>query len=415
MSNVLIGNQNHCLDAKSAYDNILRRYNLLVKYFNERYEIGAFYFMDYEHKEYICDCFLNVLNSNARRIYQCMPRPGMDEYRNYDFYFGHVDSENLWHGSGVYSWEWEEDDDGDTIIVYFVGEFCHGELTRNGVWCIFSSDDGKKRLEIDGVISVGALGDPSRYCYYAGRRDIRRSPQRLKKIKEEQARLEQQRRIAEQKRLEQLRIKKEQEEKRRIEWEKEWKERERRNIEWQAAHEAEQVRKRKYSNDNYWSLKLQSSIAPLVLLSVTYIMFLSPVSIIEKWAVMPWWGCALYVLGIPVCIVLTTLAGAFLTIGGDYIFESLATSVTYSLITWMGYLAIQASVNDSKVWFIILCVIVFLLILLHLMIPDINMYDDIICFANSNGTPDKAKTMIASMGFLVLIVGMALLAFLSLA
>ena len=144
-------------------------------------------------------------------------------------------------------------------------------------------------------------------------------------------------------------------------------------------------------------------------------MFLSPVSIIEKWAVMPWWGCALYVLGIPVCIVLTTLAGAFLTIGGDYIFESLATSVTYSLITWMGYLAIQASVNDSKVWFIILCVIVFLLILLHLMIPDINMYDDIICFANSNGTPDKAKTMIASMGFLVLIVGMALLAFLSLA
>lgn len=415
MSNVLIGNQNHCLDAKSAYDNILRRYNLLVKYFNERYEIGAFYFMDYEHKKYICDCFLNVLNSNARRIYQCMPRPGMDEYRNYDFYFGHVDSENLWHGSGVYSWEWEEDDDGDTIIVYFVGEFCHGELTRNGVWCIFSSDDGKKRLEIDGVISVGALGDPSRYCYYAGRRDIRRSPQRLKKIKEEQARLEQQRRIAEQKRLEQLRIKKEQEEKRRIEWEREWKERERRNIEWQAAHEAEQVRKRKYSNDNYWSLKLQSSIAPLVLLSVTYIMFLSPVSIIEKWAVMPWWGCALYVLGIPVGIVLTTLAGAFLTIGGDYIFESLATSVTYSLITWMGYLAIQASVNDSKVWFIILCVIVFLLILLHLMIPDINMYDDIICFANSNGTPDKAKTMIASMGFLVLIVGMALLAFLSLA
>ena len=66
MSNELIGNLNDCLDAKSAYDNILRRYNLLIKYFNERYEIGAFYFMDYEHKKYIRDRFLNVLNRTGR-------------------------------------------------------------------------------------------------------------------------------------------------------------------------------------------------------------------------------------------------------------------------------------------------------------------------------------------------------------
>ena len=418
MSKELIGNLNDCLDAKSAYDNILGRYNLLIKYFNERYEIGAFYFMDYEHKKYIRDRFLNVLNSTGRIIYQCVPRPGMNEYRNYDFYLGHVDSENLWHGSGVYSWEWEKDDDGDTIIIYFVGEFCHGELTSNGVWCIFSSDDGKLRLEIDGVISVGALGDPSRYCYYAGRRDIRRSPQHLKKIKEEQARQEQQRRIAEQKRLEEERIRQEEREKERLRRDKLMKERARKEEERQikeaeerAKHQAEQREIRKYSNDHYWALKLRSSIAPVAMILVTYLMFVSPVSIVEKWAVMPWWGCALYILGILVGILVTIVLGALAAGGDKYVFESAVTSVTYSIITWMGYLSIQASVNGNKAWFTILCVVVFLLILLHLSIPDMNDYDDIICFADSNGSPDKAKTTIASLGFLILIVGLSLLAF----
>lgn len=402
MSNELIGNLNDCLDAKSAYDNILRRYNLLIKYFNERYEIGAFYFMDYEHKKYIRDRFLNVLNSTGRIIYQCVPRPGMNEYRNYDFYLGHVDSENLWHGSGVYSWEWEKDDDGDTIIIYFVGEFCHGELTSNGVWCIFSSDDGKLRLEIDGVISVGALGDPSRYCYYAGRRDIRRSPQHLKKIKEEQARQEQQRRIAEQKHFEQQRIQEDKSE----EWKEEWR------IEY-AEREARKKERRKYTNAHFIPLRLRAQIAPISVIIVTYIMFLSPVSIIEKWVAMPWWGCLLYILGVPVGIVFTAIIATLLAGEKQYIFDdSLTASVTYPLIVWMGYLMVQSYMNGRHIWCSVLGVIIFLLVLIHLALPLLYPEDNNeIWLTDHNNKLALAKTTIASLGFLILVAGISLLAF----
>lgn len=445
MSNELIGNLNDCLDAKSAYDNILRRYNLLIKYFNERYEIGAFYFMDYEHKKYIRDRFLNVLNSTGRIIYQCVPRPGMNEYRNYDFYLGHVDSENLWHGSGVYSWEWEKDDDGDTIIIYFVGEFCHGELTSNGVWCIFSSDDGKLRLEIDGVISVGALGDPSRYCYYAGRRDIRRSPQHLKKIKEEQARQAQQRRIAEQKRLEQLRIQKEQEEQNRLEWEKKKKEREywdrikaeedrKKREKWEAERMAKRIEARNYSNKNFVGLKLLTYIAPITVLVVTYMMFMSPISIINKWSIMPWWGCILYILGIPIGIIVAAVLGGMIPVlfreyfKHEYWADLVESVIAIPLITWAVYAMIDlipASVACHGLYMAIL-IIVSIICLVACVLPglltdlimdgDIDYpwtidHMDIICYADGMGNPKIGKTALVSLAFQSIIIGGSILIF----
>ncbi|MBQ3198003.1 MAG: hypothetical protein IJB63_07805 [Alistipes sp.] len=415
MSNKLIGNQNNCLDAQSAYDNVLKRYNRIVKYFNERYEVGAFYFMDYEHKEFIVNKFLGVLNSSSRLIYQRLPRPGMSETWNYDFYFGQVDSENLWHGSGVYSWEWEEDNDGDTIIVYYVGEFCHGELTRNGVWCIFSREDGKLRLEIEGVISVGALGDPSRYCYYAGRRDIRRSSQKLEKIKEEQKRKEQLQIIADQKRREQQRIREEQERIKQLEWERGSEERKKQEAEKKARYEEELKAKRKYINENFWSLKLRSLIAPISLIIVTYIMFLSEMSIINKWEIMPWWGCILYILGIPVGVIITTYLGTVIPIvcSDDFIedtlmSEELLASLTFLPMVWTGYFAYQAVVNDKSIWWIILCIVVFIFLSLARIYGGL-IYD--VCFTDSNGNMDKTETRKALFLELILIVGISLLVF----
>lgn len=443
MSKELIGNLNDCLDAKSAYDNILGRYNLLIKYFNERYEIGAFYFMDYEHKKYIRDRFLNVLNSTGRRIYQCVPRPGMNEYRNYDFYFGHVDSENLWHGSGVYSWEWEKDDDGDTIIIYFVGEFCHGELTSNGVWCIFSSDDGKQRLEIDGVISVGALGDPSRYCYYAGRRDIRRSPQHLKKIKEEQARQAQQRRIAEQKRLEQQRIQKEQEEREKLEWEKKKKEREywdrikaeedrKQRAKWDAEAKARRIEALNFSNKNFVGLKLLTYLAPIAVLLATYIMFMSPISIIDKWSIMPWWGCVLYILGIPICVFIAALLGGIPGFVTGYFVDTIESAITIPIITWTIYAMIDlipASVTCYGLYIAIL-VIVSIICLFACAFPgmltelilygdfiDYKDYDDclnIILYADKVGNPKIGKTSLVSLALQSVLTGVSIMIFIML-
>lgn len=434
MSNELIGNQNNCLDAKSAYENIQRRYNLIVKYFNERYEIGAFYFMDYEHKKFICNKFLDVLNSTSRIIYQRLPRPGMNEYRNYDFYLGNVDSENLWHGRGVYSWEWERDDDGDTIIVYFVGEFCHGELTRNGVWCIFSSDDGKQRLEIEDVISVGALGDPSRYCSYAGNRNIRRSPQYL-----------QQRRIAEQKRLEQLRIQKEQEEQNRLEWEKKKKEREywdrikaeedrKKREKWEAERMAKRIEARNYSNKNFVGLKLLTYIAPITVLVVTYMMFMSPISIIDKWPTMPWWGCILYILGIPIGIILAVVLGGIPGLifceycKHDYYADIVESVIAIPLITWAVYAMIDlipVSVACHGLYMAIL-IIVSIICLVACVLPglltdlimggDIDYpwtidHMDIVCYADGMGNPKIGKTALVSLAFQSIIIGGSILIF----
>lgn len=434
MSNELIGNQNNCLDAKSAYEDIQRRYNLIVKYFNERYEIGAFYFMDYEHKKFICNKFLDVLNSTSRIIYQRLPRLGMNEYRNYDFYLGNVDSENLWHGRGVYSWEWERDADGDTIIVYFVGEFCHGELTRNGVWCIFSSDDGKQRLEIEDVISVGALGDPSRYCYYAGNRNIRRSPQYL-----------QQRRIAEQKRLEQLRIQKEQEEQNRLEWEKKKKEREywdrikaeedrKKREKWEAERMAKRIEARNYSNKNFVGLKLLTYIAPITVLVVTYMMFMSPISIINKWSIMPWWGCILYILGIPIGIIVAAVLGGMIPVlfreyfKHEYWADLVESVIAIPLITWAVYAMIDlipASVACHGLYMAIL-IIVSIICLVACVLPglltDLIMIGapdysetidsmDIICYADGMGNPKIGKTALVSLAFQSIIIGGSILIF----
>ena len=417
MSTQLIGNQNRCLDAESAYENVLKRYRRLLKYFNEPYERGHFYHMNYNDKSYICDRFTDVLNSSRRIIHQCLPRPNMDEYTNYDFYLGHVDSENLWHGSGVYSWEWERDDEGDTIIIYFVGEFNHGELTDNGVWCIFSSEDAKERLEIAGRISIGAMEGPSRYCYYAGQRQIRRSPQRLRKIRQEQI-------IREQQRIEDERRQRERNARLAEKYERERKEREKELAEQQAKKEVEMTKRRLYSNKHFLILKTFTLLPAILTVIVTHILFLSPISIIAKWPVMVWWECILYIIAIPFAIFITALLGCIPSFVKTYRTEAIEVTLSIPIITWCIYTMVcllPTSTTHYWLYFSLLglAIIIFFKICTHRhieLIRSMHSYlfkgqwdEESIYYTEPDGTPKIVKTASVSLCLIIMTIAGCLL------
>lgn len=174
--------------------------------------------------------------------------------------------------------------------------------------------------------------------------------------------------------------------------------------------EAEEKAMKKYASENFWSLKLRLSIAPFTVIFATYVMFLSNVSIINKWEVMPWWGCILYIIGIPIGMIIATTVGVLIAGKGKYSFCDVAFEASFMFLpmVWMGYFAYQAAVNDKSVWWIILCIAVFLYFAC-LWVIDLGHVQ--VCILDSDGNVDKIETRKALLLELILIVGISLLVF----
>ena len=160
MVNVKIGQQGIAgpIDLKSALDDVINRYNRFYKMLYD-YDagFGHFYHLDDYRKDLIIRPFRELLDSRDLTLQQIYTS-GERSYsnRHYDFYVGEVDASGKRNGIGLYSWEWEKDDDGDTSITYFIGQFENG-VRKSGVWYHLSNEDAKIYVDVDNEFFISAL------------------------------------------------------------------------------------------------------------------------------------------------------------------------------------------------------------------------------------------------------------------
>lgn len=160
MANVKIGQQGISgpIDLESALKDVNKRYNRFRKMLYD-YDagFGHFYHLDDYRKDLIIKPFIDLLNCRNLTIQQ-MYTSGEKSYSNkhYDFYVGEVNASGKRNGIGLYSWEWEKDDDGDTSITYFIGQFENG-VRKSGVWYHLSNEDAKIYVDVDNEFRISAL------------------------------------------------------------------------------------------------------------------------------------------------------------------------------------------------------------------------------------------------------------------
>ena len=160
MANVKIGQRGKAgpIDLKSALDDVINRYNRFYKMLYD-YDagFGHFYHLDNYRKDLIIKPFIELLDCRNLTFRQ-MYTSGENSYSNkhYDFYVGEVNDSGKRNGIGLYSWEWEKDDDGDTSITYFIGQFENG-VRKSGVWYHLSNEDAKIYVDVDNEFRISAL------------------------------------------------------------------------------------------------------------------------------------------------------------------------------------------------------------------------------------------------------------------
>lgn len=140
-------------DFASAIENARNRYEGVYRLLHND-EFGHFYYLSEHRKTQILAPLKELLSCGNLRF--CKLGRGGEYDDHYDFYLGQLNENGQRHGTGLYGWEWEEDDEGDTSITYFVGEYIDGRRTDNGVWYHFSSEDAKIYFDVEKAFTVYA-------------------------------------------------------------------------------------------------------------------------------------------------------------------------------------------------------------------------------------------------------------------
>ncbi len=142
-------------DVESALANIENRYRRFLRMlYDDDCGFGHFYALSDYRKEMILEPLRQVLGS--RRLHFSRLSNNASEFSShYDFYLGEL-GQNQERKFGVYSWEWEEDEDGDTSIDYFVGSFENGQ-PKYGVRYHLSNEDAKIWVKVDGQFYISAI------------------------------------------------------------------------------------------------------------------------------------------------------------------------------------------------------------------------------------------------------------------
>ncbi len=156
-----IGQQGSVInDVESALANIENRYRRFHRMlYDDDYGFGHFYALSDYRKEMILNPLKQILECN-RLHFSRFSNDGNQFSQHYDFYLGELDQNNKCR-FGVYSWEWEEDEDGDTSILYYVGSF-DNERPKNGVWYHLSNEDAKIWVRVDGQFYISAINGVSK-------------------------------------------------------------------------------------------------------------------------------------------------------------------------------------------------------------------------------------------------------------
>lgn len=143
-------------DVESALSDIQNRYRRFYRMlYDDDYDFGHFLALSDSRKEMILEPLRRVLDN--RELYFSRFSNEDDEFsQHYDFYLGEL-NQNGESKFGVYSWEWEEDEDGDTSITYFAGDFENGQ-PAHGVWYHLSNEDAKIWVRVDGQFYISAIG-----------------------------------------------------------------------------------------------------------------------------------------------------------------------------------------------------------------------------------------------------------------
>lgn len=143
-------------DVESALSDIQNRYRRFYRMlYDDDYDFGHFLALSSRRKEMILEPLRRVLES--RELYfSRISKDNSDYSQHYDFYLGEFNQYGK-RKFGVYSWEWEEDEDGDTSITYFAGSFENGQPAQ-GVWYHLSNEDAKIWVRVDGEFYISAIG-----------------------------------------------------------------------------------------------------------------------------------------------------------------------------------------------------------------------------------------------------------------
>ena len=210
-------------DYESAIEHVQNLYRMTIRHLNDE-EFAHFYYLSNYRKEQILAPLKELLS--CRNLHFRKTKDSTPYGNHYDFYLGQIDEFNTPCGTGLYGWEWEKDEDGDTSINYFVGEFKDDDFTDNGVRYHYSSEDAKIYFDVKGAFcvyaakGVGEYRNAHSHIYSArevDRRNEARKEEKRRRAIEKQEAERRAREEAERKRIEAERKAREEAENKRLE------------------------------------------------------------------------------------------------------------------------------------------------------------------------------------------------------
>lgn len=154
-----IGQQSSINDVFSALSDIENRYRRFHRMlYDNDYDFGHFLALSDYQKEMILEPLKQVMECGQIHFLR-FPRDNNQYSNHYDFYVGEL-NQNRTPKFGVYSWEWEEDEEKNTSIDYFAGSFENGQ-PKHGVWYHLSNEDAKIWVRVDGRFYISAINGVS--------------------------------------------------------------------------------------------------------------------------------------------------------------------------------------------------------------------------------------------------------------
>lgn len=148
----------------------------------------------------------------------------------------------------------------------------------------------------------------------------------------------------------------------------------------------------------------------LFAIAVSYVLFLSPISIIAKWTVLTGWQCFFYIIGSIVGVCLPIVISFFIILGGNWFYEDVAAVLPLvTLLTfWLTYGAyrLYPILSGWLPWtfFVVFIALDILCIVMMLSVID----DDNFIFYNHDGGTWKYKNRAVAKSLISAFIGLAI-------
>lgn len=155
---------------------------------------------------------------------------------------------------------------------------------------------------------------------------------------------------------------------------------------------------------------LMGMLFGLFAIAVSYILFLSPISIIAKWTVLTGWQCFFYIIGSIVGVCLPIVISFFIILGGDWVYEDVASVLPLgTLLTfWLTYGAYRLYPILSG-WLPWTFFVVFIVLdILCIIIMSAVIHDEDLIFYNHDGGAWKYKNQAVAKSLISAIIGLAM-------